>query len=132
MEATPTATPAAQPLYSAGAAEPSVGDLMSTRPIKVPAWFTAAAALRVARLKRAPYLFVLDRQQLVGSVSVDLLARAAAHAPVARAMVGSRLSVCPDTSRQAALCLMNQHGLDCLPVVSGALLVGVVTRSALT
>jgi CBS domain-containing protein len=131
MEASPTSTPAAPPLFAAEPQEPPVADFMSTTLVKVPAWFTAGAALRVGRLKRAAHLIVLDRQQVVGSVAVELLARLPAHEPVARAMIATRLAVGPDTSRRAALTLMDLQRLDCLPVVSGALLVGVVTRTAL-
>jgi CBS domain-containing protein len=112
-------------------AEQPVGDLMTGRPIRVPTWFTAAAALRVGRLKRASHLMILDRGQLVGAVSTRVLAGAPGHEPVARWMTPSRLCLTPRTPRAQALDLMITRGLECLPVVSGALLVGMVARADL-
>jgi CBS domain-containing protein len=117
----------ASPFWSP--AETTVADLMITHPIKVPTWFTAAAALRVARLKGASHLMVLDRGQLVGSVATRVLASAPGHQPVARSMTASRLCLSPEMPRSSARAVMAAQNVDCLPVVSGALLVGIV-RSA--
>jgi CBS domain-containing protein len=108
-----------------------IAGLVRPGAVKVPAWFTAAAALRVARLKGVEHLMVLDRQQLVGAVSVRALAGVPGHHPVARAMTASRLSVTLDIPADEALALMVAHRLECLPVVSGALLVGMITRASL-
>jgi CBS domain-containing protein len=97
----------------------------------VPSWFTALAALRVARLKGVEHLLVLDRQQMVGAVSAQVLAAAPGHDLAARWMTPSRLMVSPDALESEARTLMDEHGLGCLPVVSGALLLGIVTRSDL-
>jgi Mg/Co/Ni transporter MgtE len=102
------------PLAAGGQSSRRVGDAMRTVPVKVPSWFTVGAALRVARLKRAEQVVVLDRQQLV-----------------ARWMTSSRRSVTPDTLQSEAARLMEEQGLDCLPVVGGALFLGIVTRADL-
>jgi Mg/Co/Ni transporter MgtE len=99
--------------------------------VKVPSWFTAGAALRVAQLKQVEYLLVLDRGAVVGTVGARALASAPAGDPVARSMNASPATVTPETSRREAWRLMACLGLDCLPVTSGMLLVGVVTRAAL-
>ena len=105
----------------------AVADVASTQVVKVPSWFTAAAALRVARLKGAAHLLVLDRQQLVGSVSAAALAASAPHLPLERVMTRTSVTVTPDTLLTEAWKLMAHAGVGCLPVVSGALLLGVFT-----
>ena len=119
------------PLAAGGQASRRVGDAMRTVPVKVPSWFTVGAALRVARLKRAEQVVVLDRQQLAGSVSARVLAAAPGHHLVARWMTPGRRSVTPDTLQSEAARLMEEQGLDCLPVVGGALFLGIVTRADL-
>jgi Mg/Co/Ni transporter MgtE len=133
METSPTWTAAPPP---AGAETPvrprqQVGEVTRTESVKVPSWFSAAAALRVARLKRAQHLMVLDRQQLVGSVSTQVLAAVPGSDPVGRWMNPSRLTVSPEAFTTEARRLMKDHGLECLPVVSGALFLGIVCRSDL-
>jgi Mg/Co/Ni transporter MgtE len=113
-------------------AGPRVGEIVRNDAVRVPAWFTVAAALRVGRLKGVEHLLILDRQQLVGAVSTRALTAAPAHHPVARWMTTSRLSVAPDTSQEAAWRLMSSEGLECLPVVSRGLLLGTVMRSDLS
>jgi acetoin utilization protein AcuB len=128
----PTSIDAALPPLPAGTPPPArVAEVVRAAAVKVPSWFTAAAALQVARLKRAAHLVVLDRQQLVGSVETDQLAAAPAHEPVARWMNASRTTVGPDTPQSEARALMDRQGVACLPVVSGALLLGIVTRTDL-
>jgi acetoin utilization protein AcuB len=134
MEASPTRTAASPPPAVADAPiRPlsRVGEVIRAASVKVPSWFSAAAALRVARLKRADHLMVLDRQQLVGSVSAQALAAVPGGDPVGRWMNPSRLTVSPEAFTGEARRLMNDHGLECLPVVSGALFLGVVCRSDL-
>jgi CBS domain-containing protein len=113
---------------AAGGQTGTVAALASTQVVKVPTWFTAAAALRVARLKGVDHLLVLDRQQLVGSVSSTALASAAGHLPLERLMSRTRVTVAPDAPLEEAWKLMACHGVDCLPVTSGALLLGILSR----
>jgi CBS domain-containing protein/gamma-glutamyl:cysteine ligase YbdK (ATP-grasp superfamily) len=79
-----------------------------------------------------------DAHSLVGLVSyrsvVRLMAegfdRATDVAPAVKAvMVRDPVSVTPDTPTLAAIDLMRQHGVSCLPVVSEGKLVGVVSES---
>jgi CBS domain-containing protein len=123
--ATLTNTPANDSVTPRSSA--AVADVASTLVVKVPSWFTAAAALRVARLKGADHLLVLDRQQLVGSVSAAVLAASAPHLPLERVMTRTSATVTPDTPLPEAWRLMARAGVGCLPVVSGALLLGVLT-----
>jgi acetoin utilization protein AcuB len=120
--------PARAPANQCAADEETVAAAASTVVVKIPTWFTAAAALRVARLKDADHLLVVDRQQLVGSVSADVLASARPHQPVAPLMDRHTVVVRPDMPLSDAWRLMDSHGLSCLPVVSGGLLLGVLYR----
>jgi Mg/Co/Ni transporter MgtE len=108
-------------------ANPTVADVASTLVVKVPGWFTAGAALRVARLKGADHLLVVDRQQLIGSISADTLAAASPQVPLERLMTRTGATVTPETPLRDAHRLMARAGVGCLPVVSGALLLGVVS-----
>lgn len=129
MTILPAAT-AATPGTDATPAD-TVGARASAAVVKVPSWFTASAALRVCQLKRVSHVLVVERGAVVGAAAARALAAAAASDPVCRSMVSSVVSVSPDTARDEAWRLMSLQGLDCLPIVSGPLLVGVITRDDL-
>jgi Mg/Co/Ni transporter MgtE len=114
--------------------EPPSGELAASRAtaaVKVPSWFTSGAALRVAQLKRVEHLLVVDRGVVVGTVGRRALAAAPAQEPLTRSLVASTASVPANASLAQARALMDARDLDCLPVTSGPLLVGVVTRGDL-
>ena len=115
-------------------AEPAQATLVAARAgvaIKIPSWFTCGAALRVAQLKGVEYLLVVDRGVVMGTVSRRALAAAPAHQPLARAVIASTSTVAVDASLAQARALLDALDLDCLPVTSGPLLVGVITREDL-
>jgi len=119
---------------SATARQPSVetvAERVTTAIAKVPSWFSVGAALRVAELKRAAHLLVLDRGALVGSISARVLASVPATDPLGRWMNRAGVFVSPETSTEEAWRLMACLGLECIPVVQGVLLLGVVARDAL-
>jgi CBS domain-containing protein len=103
----------------------------STSVVKVPSWFTVGAALRVAQLKSVAHLLVLDRGVVVGTISARTLASSPATEPLARRMTPSTVTVAPETARADAWRLMACLGLECLPVTSGPLLLGLVTSEDL-
>jgi CBS domain-containing protein len=100
--------------------------------VKVPSWFTSGAALRVAQLKGVDHLLVLDRGAVVGTVATRSLALAPLWEPLARLMSPVLKSIPSEVSVDQARSLMTSLGLDCLPVTSGPLLVGLVTLGDLT
>lgn len=108
----------------------SISDVIRSA-IRVPGWFPVSAALRIARLKQVEYLLVLDRQSPVGSVSVRTLEAAPGYELVARWMRRCDTTVSPETSRDEVYRLMSVHGVECLAVASGAILVGLVAREDL-
>jgi hypothetical protein len=99
--------------------------------VKVPSWFTSGAALRVAQLKRVEYLLVVDRGVVMGTVGRRALAAVPAHQPLARTVIASTSTVSADASLAQARALLDALDLDCLPVTSGPLLVGLIAREDL-
>jgi CBS-domain-containing membrane protein len=110
--------------------EPTISSLVSTKVVKLPSWFTAGAALRIAKLKNVSNLLIEDRRQIVGSVSREALEEAASDAPLATCMSPSSASISLAAPVHEAWARMLVHGVECLPVLQGALLVGVVTMQA--
>lgn len=99
--------------------------------VKVPSWFTAWAAVRVAQLKQIENLLVEERGVVVGVVSRKTLAAAAPNRPVAAVMVSSTIQLPAEMALAEAERIMSTLDVDCLPVVSGSLLVGVLRREDL-
>jgi CBS domain-containing protein len=123
--------PAAGSAPGAGAPRArTVGELASVGAVKVPSWFTVAAASRVARLKGVSHVLVTDRHSVVGSIAADVMAQVPGPDPLARWMTASDVTIAADASEEDAWRLMSA-GLDCLPVVSGAILLGIITRADL-
>jgi CBS domain-containing protein len=113
---------------------PLTGERVAARAsvaVKVPSWFTSGAALRVAHLKGVEHLLVLDRGAVVGTVTRRALAAAPGHEPLARTMVASPATLSAEASLREARALMAARDLDCAPVTSGPLLVGLITRDDL-
>jgi Mg/Co/Ni transporter MgtE len=109
-----------------------VADFVRTQIARVPAWFTAAQALRVAQLKGVDHVLVEQHGRLQGSVSRDVLALAPSHDLCARWFTRSEATVEPSTSAAAAEQLLRRAGASCLPVVSGGLLIGTISDSDLS
>jgi CBS domain-containing protein len=74
--------------------------------------------------------FPSRKHYALGSVSVSSLSTASPHQPVERVMTRSPLTV-TETPVDEAWRLMACHGVPCLPVVSGVVLLGVVSRDDL-
>jgi CBS domain-containing protein len=107
--------------------EPTVASLVSTKLLKLPFWFTAGAALRIARLKQVFHLLVEDRRRIVGSVSRETLESMPPAAPLVTCMTVTNAGIHPSAPVHQAWARMMVHGSQCLPVFEGSLLVGLVT-----
>ncbi len=103
-----------------------VGDVLRTTVVRIPLWFTAAQARRVAALKGVDHLLVEEHGRVAGSVSVATLFQAAATDSVARCMSRSLAHLTPELSLAEAERQLRREGVACLPVVAGGLLVGTV------
>jgi CBS domain-containing protein len=108
----------------------TIANLISTKVVKLPSWFTAGAALGIAKLKRVSHLLVEDRRQIVGSVSRETLESSPADAPLQACMRPTSASIGPSAPAHEAWARMLVHGVECLPVFEGALLVGLLTLEA--
>jgi predicted transcriptional regulator len=109
----------------------TIGPCVSMTAIKVPAWFTIGAALRVAQCKDVEHLLVVDRGAVVGTAAVRAMQGAPAGDPVARWMSRVSVTLPVETPRIEASRLMTSLDVECLPVASGPLLVGLITRDDL-
>ncbi len=109
----------------------TVADLMTTTLVKLPPWFEAAQAVRVARLRGVDHVLVEERGRLAGAVSVERLAGAPAHDIVGRWAQRTGASCTAETPPSDAAALLRAAGVDCLPVTRGGLLVGLVTGTIL-
>jgi CBS domain-containing protein len=90
-----------------------------------------ASAKRLALDNGVEHLLVLDNGTLTGIVCSEDLRTAARDALVGECMSSPVLCVGPDTTLQDAVEIMTENDIGCLPVVTGAFLVGMVTREAL-
>jgi CBS domain-containing protein len=105
-----------------------VGDRARALPVKVPSWFTAGAALRVAQLKGVEHLLVLDRGRVMGAIGRAELAAAPPTDPLGRWIAIAPATVEAQVSVSEARQLMASLGLTSLVVTAGPLLLGLVTR----
>jgi len=105
-----------------------VAEVMATDIITLPAHTAVASARRVVKESGAAQALVMDEGTLAGIVCRSDLQRADLDAPVAECMSSPVICVPPDTSLRDAADIMDANDLECLPVVTGAFLVGIVTR----
>jgi CBS domain-containing membrane protein len=124
---------------------PKVGDLMTHPVITLKQDDNIHLAMSLLHVRRIRHLPVIDDAgDLIGLVShrdllpaqAAVLARPAATAeeftvPVARIMRTRLWTVRPDTATLEAACIMFDHKVGCLPVLSGQTLVGIVTLADL-
>jgi CBS domain-containing protein len=109
-----------------------VAEVMGTELYTLTPDTVVASAKRLARDNGIEHLLVLDNGTLTGIVCGDDLRTAARDALVGECMSSPVLCVGPDTSLQDAVDIMAENDIGCLPVVTGAFLVGMITLEALT
>jgi acetoin utilization protein AcuB len=90
-----------------------------------------ASARRLAFDNGIDHLLVLDNGTLTGIVCREDLRTAERHAFVGECMSSPVLCIGPDTTLEEAAQIMSEQQVSCLPVVTGAFLVGIITRAAL-
>ena len=108
-----------------------VAEVMATEIVTLPADTAVSSARRMVKEKGAQQALVMDDGTLAGIVCRSDLQKAAQDDPVAACMSSPVICVPPDTSLRDAAEIMDANDLECLPVVTGAFLVGIVTRSSL-
>jgi CBS domain-containing protein len=108
-----------------------VAEVMGTELYTLTPDTVVASAQRLAIDNGIDHLLVLDNGTLAGIVCKDDLRHAARDALVGECMSSPVLCIAPDTTLAEAAQIMVEQNVSCLPVVTGAFLVGIITRSAL-
>jgi CBS domain-containing protein len=108
-----------------------VAEVMGTELYTLTPDTVVASARRLAFDNGIDHLLVLDNGTLTGIVCREDLRTAERHAFVGECMSSPVLCIGPDTTLDEAAQIMAEQHVSCLPVVTGAFLVGIVTREAL-
>jgi CBS domain-containing protein len=108
-----------------------VAEVMGTELYTLTPDTVVASAKRLARDNGIKHLLVLENGTLTGIVCGDDLFAAARDALVGECMSSPVLCIGPDTTLQDAVDIMAENDISCLPVVTGAFLVGMITMDEL-
>jgi signal-transduction protein with cAMP-binding, CBS, and nucleotidyltransferase domain len=109
----------------------TVAEVMGTELFTLTPETTVASARRLVDVSGNDHLIVIQDGTLAGIVCDDDLRAADRDARVADCMTSPVLCISAETTLQEAVDIMGANDVDCLPVVTGAFLVGMVTRAAL-
>ena len=112
-------------------AECCVAEVMGTELYTLTPDTVVASARRLALDNGIEHLLVLDNGTLAGIVCKDDLRHASRDSLVGECMSSPVLCIGPDTTLEEAAQIMSEQEISCLPVVTGAFLVGIITRAAL-
>jgi len=108
-----------------------VAEVMGTELYTLTPDTVVASAQRLAFDNGINHLLVLENGTLAGIVCKTDLRLASRDALVGECMSSPVLCIGPETTLDEAVQIMVEHDVSCLPVVTGAFLVGIVTRDAL-
>jgi CBS domain-containing protein len=108
-----------------------VAEVMGTELFTLTPDTVVASAQRLAFDNDIQHMLVLDGGTLTGIVCDEDLRTASRDALIGELMRTPVLCIAPDTTLDEAVELMDEHGVSCLPVVTGTALVGIVTRKGL-
>jgi CBS domain-containing protein len=109
----------------------TVAEVMGTEMFTLTPETDVWSARRLVLENNIHHMLVLDNGTLAGIICRDDLRFADRNARIADCMTSPVLCVTPDTTLQEAVDIMGANDIDCLPVVTGAFLVGIVTLEAL-
>jgi CBS domain-containing protein len=117
-----------------GAVDPSccVAEVMGTDLFTLTPDTVVASALRLSAAKRIRHFLVIEDGNLTGIVCQSDLRQARDSSLVGTCMKTPVLCIGPETTVQDAADIMEQNAVGCLPVVTGAFLVGMITRDRLS
>ena len=105
---------------------------MGTEMFTVTPETAVSSAQRLVQENDIHHMLVLDNGTLAGIVCRDDLRLADRDARIGDCMTSPVLCITPDTTLQEAVDIMGANDIDCLPVVTGVFLVGIVTLEALS
>lgn len=109
----------------------TVAEVMGTDLFTLTAETTVAFARRLLASRGNDHVIVLQDGAVAGMVCSEDLRAADQDARVADCMTSPVLCISADTTLQDAVDIMGDNDIDCLPVVTGVYIVGLVTRAAL-
>lgn len=109
-----------------------VAEVMGTELFTLTPDTVVGSALRLAATKRIHHFLVIEEGSLTGIVCQDDLRTARQGALVGECMSSPVLCIGPETTLKEAADIMEENAVGCLPVVTGAFLVGVITRDKLS
>jgi CBS domain-containing protein len=109
-----------------------VAEVMGTDLFTLTPDTVVASALRLATSKRIRHFLVIEDGNLTGIVCQSDLRQAREGSLVGACMKTPVLCIGPETTVKDAADIMEQNAVGCLPVVTGAFLVGMITRDRLT
>jgi hypothetical protein len=104
----------------------TVAALVCSRLVRLPAWFTVEQARKVVALRGVEYVLVEERGQVSSTVNRSCLWRAKGGDQLARCVRKSAPPISADTPIEQARALMDELGVECLPVVKDCILIGTV------
>jgi len=110
----------------------SVAEVMGTHLFTVTPDTGVAAAIRLADNKKVSFFLVVDDGGLTGIVCDRDLHSARSNTLVSDCMSSPVLCISPETTVDEAEGIMDENAVDCLPVVTGQFLVGMITRENLS
>src|SRR5450432_819953 len=117
------------PSYEIGACP--VAEVMGTELFTLSPDTAVSSARRLVLENDIDHMLVLDNGTLAGIVCKDDLCDADCNGRVGDCMTSPVVCITPDTTLQEAIDIMGANDIDCLPVVTGTFLVGIVTWQAL-
>ncbi|HEY0715597.1 MAG TPA: CBS domain-containing protein [Polyangia bacterium] len=106
-------------------------DVVCTRLVRLPSWFTMAQAARVAELRGVEHVLVEEQGRVRGFVDRRALREGRPHDTLARWMNRSETFAEPHMSVAEARMLMRREGQSCLLVARGGILIGTVSEDDL-
>jgi predicted transcriptional regulator len=109
-----------------------VAEVMGTELFTLTPDTVVGSALRLAATKRIHHFLVIEEGSLTGIVCQDDLRTARQSALVGECMSSPVLCIGPETTLKEAADIMEENAVGCLPVVTGAFLVGVITKDKLS
>ena len=113
-------------------AAPGVASAVERGSISLPAWFPVDKAASILRAGAAAFAFVTDRTGIAGTASLAELERAPRTKSVSYVAIPLGRELPLDASPEGALARMVAEGLEHLPIAIGGIIVGIVTRAAVT
>ena len=111
-------------------AGPRVAAIATPNALTLPAWFSAAQASAVLRLKSRSFVLIAGAQGIARVASRDRLAGAPADQSVTGSAVPLGPGITPSTPVAVAVRRRDAHGTDHAAVVVGGAVLGIVTREA--